>query len=434
MHERPRSRRADRGGSAISDRPATAAADLVDDRRLDHLAGDLDGVDDRPRARRAVADDAHAVDAEQHRAAVGLGVERRVERQQGRQQRLGVRLVLRLGRRTRRAARGRSPCMPPSSVFSTTLPVNPSVTTTSTSSVMMSRPSTLPMKSMPGAGDEQLVRLLAQRVALARLLADRQQPDPRDRRCRSGGGRRPSPSGRTAPATRPGPRRWRRRRAAPSGCEPGTGIGVAIAGRLTPLMRPMRSSAAAIVAPVLPAEIIALAVPSRTASAARTSVESFLRRTPWAGSSSISMTSLASISGRPPRSTRSPRSAGPTSTTGVPAAAAARAPATIVPGAWSPPMASTAMGSISGVSRGQPTSTATRFLYQPQVGHTVCGIFALPQRGQVLRAGAPSFHAPARRLRVFDFDFFFFGTATVGSLVRSGRNTIAAQIALSATR
>jgi hypothetical protein len=52
-------------------------------------------------------------------------------------------------------------------------------------------------------------------------------------------------------------------------------------------------------------------------------------------------------------------------------------------------------------------------LYQPQVGHTVWGVFALPQRGHVLRAGALSFHALARRLRVFDFDVFFFGTATV---------------------
>jgi hypothetical protein len=32
----------------------------------------------------------------------------------------------------------------------------------------------------------------------------------------------------------------------------------------------------------------------------------------------------------------------------------------------------------------------------------------------VLRAGAPSFHAPARWLRLFIFDFFFLGTATAG--------------------
>jgi hypothetical protein len=29
-----------------------------------------------------------------------------------------------------------------------------------------------------------------------------------------------------------------------------------------------------------------------------------------------------------------------------------------------------------------------------------------------------SFHAPARRLRDFDFDFFFFGTAIVVSTLR----------------
>ncbi len=54
----------------------------------------------------------------------------------------------------------------------------------------------------------------------------------------------------------------------------------------------------------------------------------------------------------------------------------------------------------------------TRSLYHPHDGHTVCGNLALPQRGHRLRAGASSFQAPARRLRVLDFDFFFFGTAT----------------------
>ncbi len=66
------------------------------------------------------------------------------------------------------------------------------------------------------------------------------------------------------------------------GVVPGTGIGVAMAGRDTPLMRPMRSRAEAIVAPVLPAETMAEALWSRTASAARTSDESFLVRTPGA--------------------------------------------------------------------------------------------------------------------------------------------------------
>jgi hypothetical protein len=64
-------------------------------------------------------------------------------------------------------------------------------------------------------------------------------------------------------------------------------MGVAMAGRPTPGRRFMRSSAEAMVAPVLPAETMAHALPSRTASAARTSEESFMVRTlrpgrrPW---------------------------------------------------------------------------------------------------------------------------------------------------------
>jgi hypothetical protein len=52
-------------------------------------------------------------------------------------------------------------------------------------------------------------------------------------------------------------------------------------------------------------------------------------------------------------------------------------------------------------------------LYHPQALQTVCGNFAEPHRGQMLRAGAASFHAPARWLRVFIFDYFFLGTATL---------------------
>lgn len=69
-------------------------------------------------------------------------------------------------------------------------------------------------------------------------------------------------------------------------------------------------------------------------------------------------------------------------------------------------------GGVVNASAATQTSTATRFLYQPQLGHTVCGNLAEPHRGQRLRAGEPSFQAPARWLRVLDFDFFFFGTAT----------------------
>ncbi len=60
--------------------------------------------------------------------------------------------------------------------------------------------------------------------------------------------------------------------------------------------------------------------------------------------------------------------------------------------------------------------TATRPLYQPQLPHTVWGILAALQRGQVLRDGASRRQLEARRMRVLDFDFFFLGTATVVSL------------------
>lgn len=39
------------------------------------------------------------------------------------------------------------------------------------------------------------------------------------------------------------------------------------------------------------------------------------------------------------------------------------------------------------------------------------------QRGQVLREGASRRQLEARRIRVFDFDIFLLGTATVVSLV-----------------
>jgi hypothetical protein len=53
-------------------------------------------------------------------------------------------------------------------------------------------------------------------------------------------------------------------------------------------------------------------------------------------------------------------------------------------------------------------------LYQPQVPHTLCGRFAAPHRGHVLRAGAASVQADARRLRLFAFEVFFLGTAIEG--------------------
>ena len=76
-------------------------------------------------------------------------------------------------------------------------------------------------------------------------------------------------------------------------------------------------------APVFPALTMARALPSRTASAARTSEESFLRRTDEPGSSSMAMTSEAGMTSSPPVSPIC--SGGPTSTTGMPSSSTALA-------------------------------------------------------------------------------------------------------------
>ena len=150
----------------------------------------------------------------------------------------------------------------------------------------------------------------------------------------------------------------------------------------------------------------------------------------------------------------SPISSGrPTSTTGIPSSSAARrAPATISAGARSPPMASTATGSMaqSGPDRstrlripwpmmiqtirrriwfhhraarpmvrprpavrnnGYSTSMACRSWYQPQLPHTRWGRLTAPQRLQALRPPERMRHAEALRLRALAFEVFFLGTA-----------------------
>ena len=71
--------------------------------------------------------------------------------------------------------------MPPSRVLSATLPVKPSVTTTSTSVghdvAALDVADEVAARGRPALG-QQLVGLLDQRVALGGLLADRQQADP----------------------------------------------------------------------------------------------------------------------------------------------------------------------------------------------------------------------------------------------------------------
>src|SRR6267143_460529 len=121
------------------------------------------------------------------------------------------------------------------------------------------------------------------------------------------------------------------------------------AGRSIPRMRPRTRSAAAIVAPVLPAETTASASPCLTIDVATPIDVSARRRSAVAGCSSIPTTSLASRIVMPggiwaPTSLRT-ASSRPTSTRSdaPPFCRYNRAPRTISSGAWSPPIASTAI-------------------------------------------------------------------------------------------
>ncbi len=79
---------------------------------------------------------------------------------------------------------------------------------------------------------------------------------------------------------------------------PSEGRTAPMAGRSIPAIRPRCSRAATIVAPLLPAETAALAVPSFTARRATLIEAAGLRRTACAGCSSIVTSSAASITGR----------------------------------------------------------------------------------------------------------------------------------------
>ena len=100
--------------------------------------------------------------------------------------------------------------------FSTTLPVKPSMTTTSTLPVKMSWPSTLPTKLRPRAL-QHLVDFLGEVVPLGLLLAHAHEADARvgDAGARRGCRRCPSP--RTPRGGAPCSWRWRRRRGARCG-------------------------------------------------------------------------------------------------------------------------------------------------------------------------------------------------------------------------
>src|SRR5579863_4572191 len=160
-------------------------------------------------------------------------------------------------------------------------------------------------------------------------------------------------------------------------------------GRTTPGSRPIRSSAEAIVAPVFPADTMALAVPSRTSSAARTNEESFFFRTLAAGSSSMAMTSVQGNTSRP---RGSPSSSGtPTRMTESPSSStAARAPAMISFGAKSPPIASRAMGRLNLVDLYGDATLVPAAVRAHDVGQL---------RGRALRADAArrALQGPIRR-------------------------------------
>src|SRR3989442_667312 len=121
------------------------------------------------------------------------------------------------------------------------------------------------------------------------------------------------------------------------------------AGRSMPRMRPSVMSAAAIVAPVFPAETTASASPVFTITVATPIDVSPRLRSAFAGCSSIATTSRASRTAMPSRSVapsaRRSASSRPTSTrsAGPPFSRYNSAPRTISSGAWSPPIASTAI-------------------------------------------------------------------------------------------
>ena len=276
----------------------------------------------------------------------------------------------------------------------------------------MSRPSTLPMKLIPGAACSSSNASLRSVSPLPGSSPIDSRPTLRLGHAEAVAGVDRAHLGELHQPLGLAPRRWRRRRAGRSAWSRARGSAWRWPGGLTPLMRPMRSSADAIVAPVLPAETIADALPSRTASAARTSVESFLRRT-RRRRVLVHRDDLAGLDQRRGRRVvgRGRRRADEDDGDAV-VDGAGGTPATISPGPGRRPWRRPRSAASSAAAAVSSTSTATRSLYHPQVGHTVCGCLALPQRGQMLRAGASSFQAAgAVAARLFDFDFFFLGTA-----------------------
>src|SRR5215472_15576478 len=130
---------------------------------------------------------------------------------------------------------------------------------------------------------------------------------------------------------------------------PAVGRIVPSAGRSTPRIRPCTKSAAAMIAPELPADTHAAASPCRQSRAQTLIEESVFERTDWAGWSVISITWLAGTKRSLvwESSSRCTRTGMPTTATSRPYSwAACAAPRITCSGALSPPMPSTATGSL----------------------------------------------------------------------------------------
>ena len=136
-------------------------------------------VRDRDRARVAVRLDGDRAQADQVRAAVGLGIDLVAQRAQLGSQQQPAELALPGRHRRLRGSRRSSQAPVPSSSFSTTLPVKPSVTTTSTGAERHVAALDVAREAQAGIVGEQAVGVDHEAVALALLVAVREQADAR---------------------------------------------------------------------------------------------------------------------------------------------------------------------------------------------------------------------------------------------------------------
>ena len=325
--------------------------------------GHVDGVAHCLGRRPAVPDDAEAVETEQRRAAE-LGIvdsspeaAERLAREEVADSRPERRRQLLVQQSSTVSTR-------PSLIFSVTFPVNPSQTITSVPPAYTSRPSTLPMKRT-GADFSSWCASRVKVVAFALFLAHRQQPHAR----------------RFAPERQPRIRRpkqrelhqmlrpaFDRRAAIEQDRRPAAGRNDCrqrgpIHARQPPECRVRRDHRGA---GVSGAEERVRTADLRTASAATRMDARGLRRSAAAagsaisthsGASSVSMSSAAAPGCRLSSASTTPRA--PTSSRPIcRCRAATRAPSMMLPGPWSPPMASMAMRIRTASQLSAPSLTA----------------------------------------------------------------------------